>query len=221
MMNSTHESINDMFLNVRRAYRLLHDYQGMVRDAVRYISDQLDILEGAGRAKFAGDAIAGYRYLRQPSWDWLPMMACEFHFVKDIGDNEWLSLSLFIISDTGFIEGDERMNDKGNLPVAFATSDLSSSKFAFILRKNHWDPFPFMEDKVQMRNFIKTGGSLPKDLVETGFVGKCYDMSCLTSEFEADKVVNDVIAFASEKSWPLELKKSCKDQIKADPHHSQ
>ena len=41
-MNSTHEPIDEVFLNVRKAYRLLHDFQRMVRDAVSYIGAQLD-----------------------------------------------------------------------------------------------------------------------------------------------------------------------------------
>jgi hypothetical protein len=42
IMNSTHEPIDEVFLNVRKAYRLLHDFQRMVRDAVSYIGAQLD-----------------------------------------------------------------------------------------------------------------------------------------------------------------------------------
>ena len=207
-MNSTNEpTLNEVFLNVRKAYRLLHDYQSMVRDAVRYISAQLDIPLVGGRARFADDARAGYRYLDMSSWDWLPMMGCEFMCLKTLGENEFLSLSYFIISDTGFIEGDDKMDDKENISD-YEKADKSSSKFAFILRKTHWGtPLPFMENKVQMRNFIKEGGSLPDDLDKEGYVGKCYDMSCLASESEADKVVSDILVFAKAKSWPLERKK--------------
>jgi len=207
-MNSANEpTMNDAFLNVRKAYRLLHDYQCMVRDAVRYIGSQLDISYNGGWSKFAGETRSGYTKLDQSSWDWLPMMGCEFHFVKRLGDAEWLSFSFFIISDTGFLEGEAEVNDKEDLS-AYEKAAESSTKFAFILRKEHWNRFPFMENKVQMRNFIKEGGSLPDDLIKVGFVGKCYDISYLTSESEADKVVSDVINAAKEKAWPLERKKA-------------
>ena len=202
-MNSTHMSTNAVFLNVRKAYRLLHDYQRMVLDAVNHIGAQLDIPYNGGWSKLAGDTRSGWTKLFQSSWDWLAMAFYEFHYVKDLADDQWLSLSFFVISDTGFIQGD---GDKETLS-SFTDPELSASRFAFILRKTHWEPFPFMEDKIQMRNFIKADGSLPKDLIEAGFVGKCYDMSCLTSESEANKVVCDIIAFAKERSWPLELKK--------------
>jgi hypothetical protein len=210
-MNTTYEPTYDVLLNVRKAYRLLHDYQCMVRDAVRYISAQLDIPENAGWPQFAGDAIAGYRYLKQPSWDWLPMMGYEFHFVKPDGAG-FLSLSFFIISDTGFIQGDD--SDKEKLS-GFAKADESSTKFAFILYKIHHQPFRFMEDKIQMRNFIENG-SLPAELKDA--VGKCYDISCLTSEAEANKVVNDILTKANEKHWPLEHKRRPSDAIQPDPH---
>ena len=200
-------SPNDVFLNVRKAFRLLHDYHCMVRDAVRYIGSQMDIQEHAGWPKFADDAKGGgYRYLWQPSWDWLPMMQYEFLFRKTFGGEEFLSLSFVVISDTGFIEGGEAVSEKEKLS-AYAPTDQSSTKFAFILRRGAWDPLPFIENKVQMRNFIKVGGCLPDKLVTAGFVGKCYDMSCLSNEANADNIVKDIIAIAQEKSWPLELKK--------------
>jgi hypothetical protein len=64
-----------------------------------------------------------------------------------------------------------------------------------------------MKDKVKMLNFIKEGGSLPDDLDKKGYVGKCYDMSCLASQDGANKVVKDIIDSAKKMSWPLELKK--------------
>lgn len=206
-MKIAHEPTpHDVFLNVRKSYRLLHDYQCMVLGAVHYIGAQLDI--GYNSAWPGFDRVAGFNPTK------LNMVFYESHFLKDLGDAGKLSLSFFIISDTGFFEGDDKVNDKENLS-AYAPANQSSSKFAFILRKTHWDPFPFMEDKFQMRNFIKEGGSLPDYLIKANCVGKCYDMSCLASESEADKVVRDLIIFAKEKSWPLELKKKLHGAILA------
>ena len=125
-----------------------------------------------------------------------------------------MQLSFIVISDTGFLDGDVESNDKEDIP-AFAPPEVDQSftKLAFILHKRGWDYhrtvlLEFVENKVQMRNFIKEGGSLPDDLIKVGFVGKCYDISYLTSESEADKVVSDVINAAKEKAWPLERKKA-------------
>lgn len=208
-MNSTDKPThNDVFLNARKAYRLLHDYQRMVLDGVRYIEAQLDIPFAAGWTRFSDDDVrSGYTKLNQSPWDWLPMMWYEFHFVKAI-EKEWLNLSLFIISDTGWIEGDDKANDIDDWS-AYIRAEKSSSKFIFILRKtNTWrEVLPFMDNKSQMREFIKEGGCLPEDLKQKGFVGKCYNLSCLTSESAANEVVSDIVKSANEKSWLLEHKK--------------
>lgn len=196
---------NELFLNVRRAYRLLHDYQCMVRDAVHYIASQLNVIENGAWARFGGaDVRSGYTYLRQSAWDWLPMVLCEFHFLKSVGDSNHISLSFFVISDSGFIDGEN--DDKENLS-SYTPVERSSTRFAFILREGHWDPFPFMQDKVLMRAFIKPGGSLPDALVKAGCVAKCYDMSSICSPSEADRVVQDIITCAQAGSWPIERRK--------------
>jgi hypothetical protein len=190
---------HDLFLNVRKAYRLLHDYQCMVLDAIRYIADQIEIEERGGLSRFAGDAKQSSRLLSQPSWDWLPMMAYEFHFANNLGNSVWLSLSFLIFSDTGFIEGVSKENSD---LAAYKETDKSSTKFAFILYKSYRLPLSFIEDKLQIKHFITTGGALPD-----GLAGKCYDLSSIACESDADNIVTDVIAVANEKSWPLNLKK--------------
>ncbi len=183
----------EVFLNVRKAYRLLHDYQQMVLDAVRYIGSQLDIPYNGGWSKFGDDVRSGYAKPTQPSWDWLPLMAYEFHHVKPIGECQFASLSLLVISDTGFFEGEDQDHDKANTP-AFHRAELASTKFAFILRKTHWDPLPFLASKPQVRNFLKENGCLPQNLVESGFVGKTYSMARLCNEAGANEIVADIIA---------------------------
>lgn len=198
-MNSPLASANDVFLNVRKAYRLLHDYQQMVINAVRYIVRQLDMPEFGGEAKFAGDASAGYRYLeKNASWDWLPMIGWCFHCVRPLGKDDWVSLSFVIISDTGFFEADPAIDDKTEI-AAFAPADLSSTKFGFLLRRGHVNPFPLsFDDKEQVKQFINGSGG-----IANGVVGKCYDMSSLLDEADANQVVSDIVEAAKSSGFPL------------------
>ena len=211
-MNSTNKpNSNDVFLNVRKAYRLLHDYQRMVLDAVRYIETQLDIPYRNGFTTFAEYLSSGNTKLDQDSWDWLPMIGYEFNFFKELEEKAYLSLSLFIISDTGWYhyQGGEQDNKGDNLSD-FAPPDQSFSKFAFIIGENHPEAhyrFEFMVNKIQMREFLNEN-RLTDDLIQKGFVGKCYPMSCLTSEKEVNKVISEVVAMAKERSWPLDFKKA-------------
>lgn len=134
------------------------------------------------------------------------MICWEFHFVKAV-EGGWTSLSLLIISDTGFIEGDLEEHDPSKIS-AFAPADESSTKFAFILWPTHWTPLPFMDDKVQMGEFIKEGGRLPEALASKGYVGKCYDLSWLTIERRADAVVEDIITIAKANKLSVSRKRT-------------
>lgn len=216
-MNFAHAPTpHDVFLNVRRAYRLLYEYQGMVLNAVRYIESQLNMNGYCAYQRFAGSFTDGTQILGRSSWVWLPMATCEFRFWKNLPDSE-LSVSFLVISDTGFIESEVETCTPEQLPD-FTHANESSAKFAFILHSQCWHDkiIPFIENKTQMRKFIKDA-ILPEDLIKAGVVGKCHDMFCLTSEAEVDNVISDVIALAKEKSWPLERKKS-DERFKPHPH---
>lgn len=195
----------DVFTNVRTAYRLLHDYQCMVRDGVSYISGQFDIgyigcyplmkHTGLDRTKF-----------KQSPWDLLMMISCEIRFQKDLGNGNWLVLSFLVISDTVLMEVEDKETLSRILPAG-----QTFTNFAFIMRKTQWTPLEERlqnTDSIRLVNFIKEGGALPDELTKAGYVGKCYAMSCLSSELEANRVVADIVAFCNEKSLPLELKKS-------------
>jgi len=201
-MNESTTTPNDVFLNVRKAYRLLHDYQQMVIDGVRYVATQLDIEPNVGCARFAEDAKSGWRYLNSPSWDWLPMMVWEFHFVKATSENQVLSLSVFIASDTGYYDAEDDSINKAEVS-SFVPANQSTSRVAVMLRRTPFTNFPFMNDKREMGQFLKLG-SLPPDLTEQGFVGESYDMACFLSEAAANQVVERILGLAKQHGMPLE-----------------
>lgn len=208
MNSSSIPTESDVFLNVRKSYRLLHEYQHMVLDAVRYILSQFVIgSETGGVPTFANDTRAnGYRFLQQPSWDWLPMMGYEFHFLTPCKDDP-VGLSFFIFSDTGYFFGEDNTVDHKEILADYAAAEQSATIFAFILRKGPWKKLPFMQNKCQMRDFLKEGGCLPDNLIEDNHFGKSYDMSFLTSELKLNRIINDIMSIAGEKKWSISLKR--------------
>lgn len=204
-MNTTDDPTpHDLFCNVRKAYRLLHDYQCMVRDAVSYISGQFD-LQYIGCYPGLKRIGLDRTKLGTSSWDWLQMAFSEFRIQNDLRDGYWLVLSFYVISDTAVIEG----NDPENIS-RFTDADKTTTRFAFILRKTQITPLEqrvYYGDWLELNNFLKTGGTLPAELNNAGYVGKSYDISCLTSETEANKVVNEIMELAKENKWPLEKRK--------------
>lgn len=196
---------SDVLLHVRTAYRLLHDYQRMVLDVIRYLRLNLNIDDYVASQSFDGGFRDGWNdTLDKSSWVWLPMYLCEIRFWKEVEKNGLLSLSFFVISDTGFIDGNYREGDEEKV-LGFTRPQNSSTVFAFFLSAQ-WEPnlYSFIvdpEDKGQTIEFIKTGS------VETPrFVGKCYEMACLKSESAVDNVIKDIVKLAQENewSWPRE-----------------
>lgn len=186
--------IHNVFLNVRKAYRLLHDYQQMVLDAVRYIEGQLDVSVPQGWPKFTNPP-SNFK-LSHSSWNWLQMVCYQFQLNKVL-DGRAYSLFLLVISDTGFFESDEGVGREDTDKYAEAAN--SSTKFAFILCRtgtDGWNSLEFLNDKKAVREFIQPEGHLPQGSGADGLFGKCYEMSCLASEAETDKVVRDIVELA-------------------------
>jgi hypothetical protein len=204
-MNIAHEPTpHDVFLNVRKAYRLLHDYQCMVLDIIRYIRSQLNVSQYGVREEFRYSSWEN-NALDRSSWAWLPMYQGWIYFWKEFENNRWLFLSFLVISDTGFIDatqvnGEDMVSD-------FTPAEKSSTKFAFMIHPG-WEPLHvFLNDKPKMKAFINGDRNLPD-----GFIGNCYDMSCLTSELGADKIVKEIRDLARKNGWPLDYRKRPTEQ---------
>lgn len=200
-MNSN-TTVLDVFINVRNAYRLLHDYQQMVIDAVRYIGSQFDIPEWASQSAFAGDALSSYRYLKQSAWDWLPMMSAVFHFTKPISGTGHLSLSILVVSDTGFVKGDGGKDVETT--STFDQVEDSKTQFAFFLYQS--PPHRFLQDLFtpsQLHEFLRNGIDIGPSVT-----GRLYDAQCLCSEGQLNEVIKDIVNSAQKQNLPLELRKS-------------
>ena len=199
-MNSQPEQIDEVLLSVRKAYRLLYDYQQWVLDAIKFIGSQLDIdFFHYGHSLWC-DRLKTSVTLDQSSWAWLPMTWCEFEFVKELANGERFSLSFLVLNDTGLIENEAAVWDKTN---TFAPAKESSTKFAFVFRPTDWKQIAFTEERETMIAFFKDG-LLPHQLNAAGIYGKCYDLSCLASPDQVDKVIDDLIDFAKKIPLPLE-----------------
>src|SRR5206468_2434303 len=46
------------------------------------------------------------------AWDWLNLMFYEFHFQRETAKEQWLNLSIWLFSDTGYFISDERTREQ-------------------------------------------------------------------------------------------------------------
>jgi hypothetical protein len=102
----TAEELDKQLIDVRKAYRLLYDYQLHVLDLARVIGSKLGYNTVYGYPAFSGSAPKEGKkgVFDLWSWDWLNMYHYKFSFgSKKINDQE-VFFDIHIISDSGFYD---------------------------------------------------------------------------------------------------------------------
>jgi len=203
-INPSSAKIDQALLDVRKAYRLLHDYQRMVLDAVNYIGKQFGLSYKGGLSKFSNAAPRDDKgRLDLCAWDWLNMVFYEFYFRPEgEDDNTSLRFSVLLISDTGYFCAEEETLAKANV-AGYLPPDQSSTKVGFILSDHRWDAFSFTENKNAMKTFIEKGGELPAEYAAKGIYGICVDLARLSSEEKTNALLDELVVFAQANGIPL------------------
>jgi len=98
-MSSSKVEIDQALLDVRKAYRLLHDYQRAALDAVKYIGSQLGFTYNGGSPRFSSCAPRpGKGQLNLWAWDWLNIVCHDFDFISESKEPEVLGLKIRLFS---------------------------------------------------------------------------------------------------------------------------
>jgi len=105
--------LKNSLIEVRKAYRLLYDYQKKVLDLVQFIGTEFGRSYKGGYSKYSNVTPRnGKGHLSNWGWDWLNMYYYEFNFHNEENKDFF---SVVLISDTGYYEAkdeDENFNDK-------------------------------------------------------------------------------------------------------------
>jgi len=202
-MKSSDAKIDEALLDVRRAYRLLHDYQRMALDAANYIGKQLGMTYAGGWPLFSDPSPRnGQGKLNYWSWDWLNLVFYEFHFSKAHPDNKTLRLAILLISDTGcFSSGEEPKGEPAGSD--FAPPEQSKTKVGFLISAGEWPP-AFKANNAGMKAFTDTDGDVPADDQAKGIFGRCWDFARLASEEETLLLIEELVVFANHHGVPLQ-----------------
>lgn len=215
-MKTPNPPMDEVLLDVRRAYRLLHDYQRMVLDAIHYLGRQLELPYIGGWPKFSDrpptERAARPDDLQRWAWDWLNFYLYDFHFRRDTPDGASIYFSILLISDTGFFLS-EAPDASETQTADFLPSERSQTLIGVIMSAKDWPGPQFMETRERVKTFIETGGELHKDQIDAGLVAKCYPLSRLSSEASASQLVDEIVLFAKSQGIPL-------SRISDDPNPS-
>lgn len=104
-METNKSEIESVLSDVRRAYRLLHDYQRLALDSVAFIGRELRLTAVGGGPVFSdGAKIPGFD---RWAWDWLNLFAFRWVFGETTKEGTSVHLSILLLSDTAsFLVGD-------------------------------------------------------------------------------------------------------------------
>jgi hypothetical protein len=204
-MNTTKTDIESALVDVRRAYRLLYDYQRAALDSAKYIGSQLGLEYKGGHSYFSDCAPRdGRGSLDNWAWDWLNLMCYEFHFQQTIAKDKYLNFSIWLFSDTGYFISDHSAPDQ-LIVNTFASPEKSGTKLGFVVYwtwKNTYHN-QLWETPENLRRFIEKG-ELPSQMDDDGVLGMCSDFSCLADQNSSDEVIAELVRFAKAKGFPLE-----------------
>lgn len=140
----------DILTEVRKAYRLLFDYQTKLLALVKYIGGKYGYNYNGGYPKFSNNQPRqGSGNLDDWAWDWLNLYFHEFHFgSKKIDHNTKMYFSLFILNDDGyFLACQKEQQNVGRVnPNKFEKPENSNSKLIFVVGLNCWTGKAYFAD---------------------------------------------------------------------------
>ena len=196
--------VNRALLDVRRAYRLLHDYQRAALDGVKYIGSQLGFTYNNGYPHFSDPTPKnGKDALNRWAWDWLNLVHFNFNFSKTTEGEGDISLSIMLFSDTGFYIAADKDADATDIS-SFASVENSETKVGILFYREwlkKWDTSFY--EKESMRRFLEQDGESPEEIRLAGVFGKCFNFSQLSDEASADALVAEIIQFGTRNNFPL------------------
>ncbi|UBZ07254.1 hypothetical protein LDL76_00745 [Salegentibacter mishustinae] len=188
----------EIFNEVRKAYRILFDYQSRILDLMDFIEKTYAIPFSGGFSKFSA-TVPKKGKLNLWGWDWLPMYYYEFFFEKRTEDYH-LRFSAFLLNDSGFYdaEKDKKGPEKLNIE-SFNKAEFSTTKLILLAGKNCW-----WEQWGKREEDLPGLGNSGK--AEQGeLVYKSYDLERFGTEDEALETLKDFSTFCKKNNIPLEI----------------
>lgn len=189
----------DILVEVRKAYRLLFDYQTKLLALVKYIGGKYGYSYNGGLPKFSkNQARLGGGKLDDWAWDWLNLYFHEFHFGnKKIDDNTKIYFSVFILNDDGYFQSCQKeQQDIGRKNLSkFEKPENSNSKLIFVVGLNCWTNKAYFVEK----NWCNSSFTLEEKGIHEDESGKMFFKSYpLENFFEENNVLQQLADFENE-----------------------
>ena len=207
------KEIDNIFVDVRNAFRLLHNYQERVLQIVSYIREQTPFNDMWGSKDWYSAEIgkrrdspdSEYAKLRVFKdiwgWDFLYGYFFEYYFGQEVINKKKIEMSIFQVSDDGFFISTQEKKLM-NKTSCFEPSELSHSylilnasvyttKYSDLWLKDPSNPDNSFKDF--LTKFLSSPHDISVSRNDKGEVAiiKKYEMQRFSSQLEADAVIRD------------------------------
>jgi len=200
------KNIDDILIEVRKAYRLLYVFNERIFDLMKYIESAFEMEFGGGRSMFTADTPNSWKgKFENWTWDYFNLYFYEFYFKSN---NAWLSILLQ--SDTGLwdiiedIKNEDELNKKVNKVELYNSFEESKTRLIFITGNGEWNVA-----KIQML-YDK---SINKSLINEGVIEKKNKGKIIYKIFEINNFIDEKTTIQSLKEYVNFLKNNNFDKI--------
>lgn len=197
-------NLNQSLIEVRKAYRILFDYQSRILDLISYISGKTQFNYGGGLSKFSNSGPRdGKGKLDFWAWDWLNFYYYEFHFNKiEIGKDEYI-FSIFHLADDGFFDAHNKKGNCNKIDLNdFTNEEESNSKLIFVLGKNKWNDWGYNWNTPEF-TINETGKLVDND--NSLMIFKSYNLNRFDSEEKVLDILNDFKFYCESNNMKFEI----------------
>ncbi|WP_430811622.1 MULTISPECIES: hypothetical protein [unclassified Carboxylicivirga] len=140
-MTTVQKDVDEVFLNVRKAYRLLYHYQRRVLDIVQLICSELHFEYENGDPHETKSINHDKKNLNRSAWDFLPLYIYKIQMKPRKVGRKTVSLLIFLQSDSGPYKTDKSLDELS----AFESVEKSKSRIHFLLCNKHLDSADYDE----------------------------------------------------------------------------
>ncbi|REC42580.1 hypothetical protein [Chryseobacterium sp. 5_R23647] len=195
--------IKNTLLDVRKSYRLLHDYQRSILDLVSFIGGKLSFDYQGGYVKFGSESPRnGKGSLKKWAWDWLNLYYYEFHFNDKIVNNNNLAFSIIHMPDSGYFEAKKNNTVHTTDTESFLDVEYSESYLIFICGFNAWG---LLGEDNWKNVFLTTNESGRKEDNKGFMIFKRYKIEDLVDEISTRNILQDFQHFCAENQIVLPI----------------
>jgi len=206
--------LKNSLIEVRKAYRLLYDYQKKVLDLVNFIGSEFGRTYNGGYPKYCNVTPRnGKGSLKNWAWDWLNMYYYEFNF-----HNDTVKFSIVLISDTGFYESITENPSLSKLDLNnFKNAESSVTKLSFVYGDKIWKCEGFLEnDCWQNPKFVLGKEGIYIAEHDSGkMLFKSYNLENFSTKEKTLEILRDFSGFCKRYNIEFKLKRDIEIEQKA------